>query len=127
MERRTATRLLMANGEMPTELDRAFVMRLLGKVPVLQATVAVAKRIARLLRRQSDDRLDAVLDEAVATSLASFVAELRKNIAAMQAALDLPWSTSAVEGQINRLKMIKRTMYGRAGFELLRARVLCPS
>nr|WP_245870486.1 transposase [Pseudoroseomonas rhizosphaerae] len=102
-------------------------MRLLGKVPVLQATVAVAKRIARLLRRQSDDRLDAVLDEAVATSLASFVAELRKNIAAMQAALDLPWSTSAVEGQINRLKMIKRTMYGRAGFELLRARVLCPS
>ncbi|WP_109518908.1 transposase [Teichococcus aestuarii] len=112
---------------MPTELDRAFVMRLLGEVPVLQATVAVAKRIARLLRRQSDDRLNGVLDEAVATPLASFVAELRKDIAAVQAALDLPWSTSPVEGQINRLKMIKRTMCGRAGFELLRARVLCPS
>ena len=121
---RRATRLLMANGEIPTELDRAFVMRLLGEVPVLQATVAVAKRIARLLRRQSDDRLDAVLDEAVATPLASFVAELRKDTAAVQAALELPWSTSPVEGQINRLKMIKRTMYGRAGFALLRARVL---
>jgi hypothetical protein len=42
----------------------------------------------------------------------------------VQAALDLPWTTSPVEGQINRLKMIKRTMYGRAGFDLLRARIL---
>ncbi|MFC7557302.1 ISL3 family transposase [Pseudoroseomonas wenyumeiae] len=61
--------------------------------------------------------------------LASFVAELRKDTAAVQAALELPWSTSPVEGQINWLKMIKRTMYGRAGFALLRARVLqtaCP-
>jgi transposase len=42
----------------------------------------------------------------------------------VQAALDLPWTTSPAEGQINRIKMIKRTMYGRAGFQLLRARVL---
>ena len=44
--------------------------------------------------------------------------------AAVQAALDLPWTTSPAEGQINRIKTIKRTMYGRAGFQLLRARVL---
>ena len=42
----------------------------------------------------------------------------------MQAALDLPWTTSPVEGQINRIKTIKRSMYGRTGFHLLRARVL---
>ncbi len=53
-----------------------------------------------------------------------FAAELRKDIGAVQAALDLPWTTSPVEGQIGRIKMIKRTMCGRAGFELLRARVL---
>jgi transposase len=47
-----------------------------------------------------------------------------QDLAAVQAALDLPWTTSPVEGQINRLKMLKRTMYGRAGFELLRRRVL---
>ena len=41
-----------------------------------------------------------------------------------RATLDLPWTTSPAEGQINRLKMLKRTMYGRAGFPLLRARVL---
>ena len=40
------------------------------------------------------------------------------------AALALPWSTSPVEGQINRLKTIKRQMYGRAGFDLLRRRIL---
>ena len=38
--------------------------------------------------------------------------------------MTLPWSTGPVEGQINRLKVIKRTMYGRAGFDLLRHRVL---
>ena len=42
----------------------------------------------------------------------------------MQAALDPPWTTSPVEGRIGRIEMIKRTMYGRAGFELLRVRVL---
>ena len=47
-----------------------------------------------------------------------------KDIAAVAAAVDTPWSTGQVEGQINRLKTIKRQMYGRAGFELLRARVL---
>jgi ParB family chromosome partitioning protein len=44
--------------------------------------------------------------------------------AVVKAAVDLPWSTSPVEGQINRLKMLKRTMYGRAGFQFLRQRVL---
>ena len=42
----------------------------------------------------------------------------------MRAALSEPWSSGQVEGQVNRLKAIKRTMDGRAGFDLLRARVL---
>ena len=49
---------------------------------------------------------------------------IEKAISAVAAAVDMPWSNGQVEGQINRLKMIKRQMYGRAGFELLRARVL---
>jgi transposase len=77
-----------------------------------------------VLRRRSDEELDAVLVAAEATQLTGFVAELRKDIGAVEAALTLPWTTSPAEGQIGRIKMIKRTMYGRAGFELLRARVL---
>ena len=53
-----------------------------------------------------------------------FAYGLRKNLLAVSAAVETSWSTGQVEGQINRLKMIKRQMYGRAGFELLRARVL---
>ena len=49
---------------------------------------------------------------------------LKKDLSAVAAAVETPWSTGQVEGQINRLKMIKGQMYGRAGFELLRARVL---
>jgi transposase len=52
-----------------------------------------------------------------------FAYGLQKGISAA-AAVDTSWSTGQVEGQNNRLKMIKRQMYGRAGFELLRARVL---
>jgi transposase len=52
---------------------------------------------------------------------------LQKDISAVTAAVETPWSSGQVEGQINRLKAIKRQMYGRAGFVLLRARVLpCP-
>ena len=49
---------------------------------------------------------------------------ITRDLDAIRAALALPWSTGPVEGQIGRLKTIKRTMCGRAGFELLRQRVL---
>ncbi len=104
--------------------DRLFAARLLEEVPVLSATIAVARRLVQVLRRHSDEALDDVLADAASTPLCTFVTELRRDIAAVRAALNLPWTTSPAEGQICRIKMIKRTMYGRAGFELLRARVL---
>jgi len=121
---RRVARLLMIGADTLGEADRAFVARLLDEVPPLAAAVAAAQRLSLLLRRQSRETLDDVLAAASATPLASFTAALRKDIDAVQAALDLPWTTSPVEGQIGRIKMLKRTMYGRAGFELLRARVL---
>ena len=53
-----------------------------------------------------------------------FAYGLQKDLSAVVAAVDRQWSTGQVEGQINRLKTIKRQMYGRAGFDLLHARVL---
>jgi transposase len=53
-----------------------------------------------------------------------FANSLHKDLSAVAAAVDTSWSSGQVEGQINRLKTIKRQMYGRAGFALLRARVL---
>jgi transposase len=65
-----------------------------------------------------------VLAAAVGTLFARFAASLRRDFDTISAALATPWTTNPVEGQISRIKMLKRTMYGRAGFELLRARVL---
>jgi transposase len=121
---RRVTRILMADAEALEETDRAFAAKLLEEVPALAATATAAKRLALLLRKRSQEALEDVLAAASATPLAGFVRELRKDIAAVQAALDLPWTTSPAEGQVNRIKLIKRATYGRAGFDLLRARVL---
>lgn len=121
---RHVARTLMADIDKLLEAEQAFISALLAQAPDLADTVAVAKRLNLLLRRRSLESLTAVLADAAGTSLAEFAASLRRDLAAVQAALDLPWTTSPAEGQINRLKMLKRTMYGRAGFQLLRARVL---
>jgi transposase len=104
--------------------EQNFVSRLLMQVPGLAECIAAAKRLNALLRHKSKETLHKVLADAGKTALGSFVAGLRRDLGAVQAALELPWTTSPAEGQINRLKMLKRTMYGRAGFPLLRARVL---
>ena len=80
----------------------------------------------------SERTVEALADwiERAATSciveLSNFAGGLRRDLAAVTAALTLPWSNGQVEGQINRLKLIKRTT-GRASFRLLRHRVLAPT
>ena len=115
---------LMADTHGLPKAERDFVSHLLDQVPPVAEAIAVAKRLNALLRRKTGETLTQILDAAASTALKEFAASLRRDIPAIQAALDLPWTTSPVEGQINRLKMLKRTMYGRAGFQLLRARVL---
>lgn len=81
----------------------------------------------RIVRQRLWKALDPWL-EAVANSglspLQSLAASLQRDKAAVLAGLSLPWSNGQVEGQVNRLELIKRQMYGRAKFELLRRRVL---
>jgi transposase len=57
-------------------------------------------------------------------ALARFARGLQDDLAAVTAGLTLPWSNGVTEGQIHRLKLVKRQGYGRAGFALLRQRVL---
>ena len=103
--------------------ERMFISHLLTEEPALDVAVTWAKRLKKLLRRRTVESLDEVLAAATGTLFARFAASLRRDFDAINAALVLPWTTSRVEGQISRIKMLKRTMYGRAGFELLRARV----
>jgi transposase len=64
------------------------------------------------------------LQSAKGTALANFAGNLIRDQAAVLAALQTPWSNGQVEGQVHRLKLVKRQMYGRASFELLRLPVL---
>ena len=78
----------------------------------------------RLLR---GDRLQQWMDDVQADDLPdlhSFVSGLRRDLDAVTAGLTLRWSSGPVEGHVNRIKMLKRQMFGRAHLDLLRRRVL---
>ena len=63
------------------------------------------------------------LEEASGSEMATFARGLTADLDAVMAALREPWSNGQTEGQINRLKMLKRKMYGAAGIDLLLARL----
>ena len=65
--------------------------------------------------------LEPWIAEASASLLASFAAGIAKSKAAVRAAITQPWSNGQTEGQVNKLKMVKRQMYGRAKVDLLEA------
>jgi transposase len=90
----------------------------------------LAQDFGTLLREHQADRLAAWLEKAKKTSLAelhSFAHGIERDLAAVLAGIALPWSNGQVEGQVNRLKFIKRSMYGRAKFDLLKQRVMAPT
>ena len=66
-------------------------------------------------------------EQATLPGISRFATDLSADIAVVTAGLSLPFSSGPVEGNVNRIKMIKRQMYGRAGFDLLRKLVLLVS
>jgi len=84
----------------------------------------LAQGFFRIIRERDLPALIPWIVAAKQTALTSFATRLERDMEAAKAALMLPWSQGQVEGQVHRLKLIKRQMYGRAGFDLLRLRVL---
>lgn len=87
----------------------------------------LARQFVRMIRLQKAEDFGPWLDAAEASGVAdlrSFANEIGRERKAVEAALTLPHSNGQTEGQINKLKLIKRSMYGRANFDLLRQRVL---
>jgi transposase len=110
--------------------EQAFLGHLGGVAPDLVRAGELAVAFADLLRERrpdlgsADAALEAWMEAARGSLLDGFVRGLERDKAAVAAAIATPWGTSPAEGQITRLKAIKRSMYGRAGFHLLRQRVL---
>jgi transposase len=121
---RRAARLLTGDPEKLSDHDRRFVTALRQRSPAIATAIDLVRRFATMVKDQVAGPLDGWLREAEASALAPFAASLRRDEDAVRAALTESWSTGQVEGQVNRLKVIKREMYGRADFDLLRCRVL---
>lgn len=77
-----------------------------------------------MLRERRTPDLDAWIDTAARSLLASFANGLSRDRKAVAAALAEPWSNGQTEGQITRLKLVKRQMFGRAKLDLLEARLI---
>ena len=92
--------------------------------PEVGKLAQLAQSFFRMFKERNLKAFPAWLEAARSTALAGFATGLERDISAVREALRLPWNQGHVEGQVHRLKLIKRQMYGRAGFDLLRLRVL---
>jgi transposase len=114
----------------PDEVSENKKMRLkaiLARCPELHTLNGLVADFAKILCNRAGERLTAWLDAADAADLPdlnTFTAGLRRDLAAVTNGLTMTWNSGAVEGTVCKLKAIKRTMYGRANFDLLRKRVL---
>jgi transposase len=129
---RRAAGLLLARPERRTVQEQEAVTLLRRLHPEIATTATLLDRFVEMVRARGDDqarRLDdwmADAEGAGVAELATFVAKLRQDVDAVLAGLVLPYSQGQTEGQVTKLKFIKRSMYGRARFDLLRQRVRYP-
>jgi transposase len=93
----------------------------------VQTIYVLLQTFLTIVRQRKQQELRPWMEQAIQSGipeLLSFVAGIERDYDAVQAALRLPWSKGVTEGKINKLKTLKRVMYGRAGFALLRQRLL---
>ncbi len=107
--------------------DTEQLQAILERCPELRAAAELVRSFADMLTHLRGQQLTAWIAAAEAAALpgiTKFATGLTADLDAVTAGLTLPFSSGPVEGNVNRIKMLKRQMYGRAGFDLLRKRVL---
>ena len=110
-----------------TRAEQGALRRLLELAPEASLAFNLTERFTSFLREGHADALDPWLEDAASSGLPefrSFATGLQRDKAAIVAAISLPYSNGQTEGHVTKLKLLKRSMYGRASFELLRRRVL---
>ncbi|KUM28593.1 transposase [Mesorhizobium loti] len=93
-------------------------------VPLLVEAGEIIAGFQGMVRRRALAELDAWLERARPSLVASFANGVTKDYAAVQAAISSPWSNGQTEGQITKLKLVKRQIYGRGKIDLLQARIV---
>ncbi len=124
--RQAAGLLLIPASERTQEQERAW--RQVRQIdPEGDRSMALLQQLLALIRAHSSEGLATWLNQAAESgvpALEAFVTKLRQDEAAVRAGLSLPWSQGQMEGHVTRVKLIKRSMYGRGKLDLLRQRVL---
>jgi transposase len=124
---RRAAALILKRAENRDAEDTHQIAQLQAQHVELAEAIALTETFAHLVRQRQPEQLDSWLERATQSALTAFqrfAKSLREDYAAVKAGVTLRWSTGPVEGHINRLKMLKRQMFGRAGVDLVRQRVL---
>jgi transposase len=124
---RRARWLLLQPQDTLREDERHYRTLLLADAPDLVRAIGCVEDFSAIVRERDEQRFQRWLVEAergTLPELRGFAAGIRRDQAAVEAALTTPWSNGQTEGQINRLKTLKRQMYGRAKLDLLRQRFL---
>jgi transposase len=127
---RRATWLVLRRETKRTAAEAKQLTQLHAQSAEVAEAIDLAQDFATLVRQRQPTQLDPWLKRATTSTLEAlrrFAIGLYEDYEAVKAGVTLPWSTSPVEGHINRLKMLKRQMFGRARLDLLRRRfVLAP-
>jgi transposase len=122
---RQTTKLLL--GEPMKDIEREYIEKLIELNPKINRLKTLGTRFRKIVRDKRSELFDDWLNDVEAgeiIELKNWANGLLADERAVRAALSSEWSNGQTEGQVNRLKTIKRQMYGRANFDLLRARVL---
>lgn len=124
---RAVTGWIMGNPDNLADQDHQRLQQILTRCPELEATRRHVSSFAHMIRDLRGDLLPEWINrvrEDNLPALHSFTTGLQHDHAAVIAGLTLPYNNGPTEGTVNKIKMIKRSMYGRANFDLLRKRVL---
>jgi transposase len=124
---RQVTFLFLSQPEKLDTEEQETVRQLRQSHPEVELSYNLVQQFAQMLRTRTGKQLDTWLEKVRASQIRafqSFVVGIERDKAAVVAGLTLPQNNGLVEGKVNKLKFIKRMGYGRAGFPLLRQRVL---
>jgi len=121
---RTIARLMTIGPDDLSKAETITVAAIEGGVPLLVEAREIIAAFQAMIRKKSLLDLEIWIERARSSLVASFASGVIKDKAAVSAAITSPWSNGQTEGQITKLKLVKRQMYGRGKLDLLQARVI---
>jgi transposase len=124
---RSIARAMLVNRDRLTRSEATMVATIETALPALSAARGLVDRFHRMVRARTPEALPAWIAEAKASMLAPFGRGIASDQPAVSAALAEPWSNGPTEGQVTKLKLIRRQMYGHGKLDLLRVRLLAPA